>query len=217
MARDIDWAFDVQQHFVEVFADRLGFDPDEEQHYPDRITGTLYEGDTHNPREYRAVVIPRPVGYENASRYRRWVTLPPVHWENITNRPAGWRHFVLMVGLLPDGQPWWSRLYDEQILAGSRDHSEQVNAGRGGHFYRFDPGLTAPALVLEWDKDKAGDGILEAPGEYQVSWTEGVTTTRDAAEWVAKLWELAEEGGHLTADLTVDRETMVAKIRSVAR
>jgi hypothetical protein len=142
-----EWAFDVLDHVLDQYAERIQFTPDEDQRYPDRITGTVTE--TINGTDARAVIYPRPVGYDNANRYRRWVTLPPVHWQNLTSRPAGWRHFVLMVGLLPDGQPWWSSLYEESTLAELRDHSEDM-----GGFYRFDPGLTQRALIAEWDKDK---------------------------------------------------------------
>lgn len=210
MSHNDEWAFNVREHINRVYADRIGFIPDEEQRYPDRHTGTLVSGDLRNPTEERAVIIPKPVGADNAQRFRRWVALPPVHWENLTSRPRGWRYFILMIGLLPDGQPWWSRLYDEQLLAQSRDLSEQVSA-RGGSFYRFDPGLTAPALMLEWDSEKPG--VLESPAVYQVNIGKQRIETREAADFVAALWDAASDVEQLAGALSVVGETMTVDVK----
>lgn len=156
MASINDWAFDVTEHVVAHHAKSIGFTPDDRQWYPDRTTGTLESGG-------RAVVIPKGVGPDNAARYRRWVTLPSSHWQSMSARPSGWRAFVLMVGLLPDGQPWWSSLYDEQLLLSVRDHSENM-----GGFYRFDPHLAATALVSEWDKDKPTEPRADVMGTITV-------------------------------------------------
>lgn len=187
-----DWAFDVAEFFQTQFASQFGFILDAEQRYPDRITGTMVEPHNAADHEFRAVVIPKAVGYENANRYRRWVALPVSHWENMTNRPAGWRFFVLMIGLLPDGSPWWAALYDEQVLASQRDLSQQMSG-----FYRFDPGLTDPALIGDWDKDR-GTG-------YPASGTDAVYrfdaphmatfVSKDAGEFVAALWDYARGYG----------------------
>jgi hypothetical protein len=201
--RSRHWAFDIVEFFHTQFANPLGFALDEEQRYPDRITGTLYGGSTHNPTERRAVVIPKPVGYDNAGRYRRWVTLPPVHWENMTNRPDDWEHFILMVGLLPDGTVWWANLYNERILAEKRDQSEQV-PGPSGPFYRFDPGLTSPALVAEWHKDKPGI-FSDSPAVYEFSVADAPRQRfYDQAEFVAALWDHAASRS--------DEETVTGRI-----
>lgn len=142
MASSNEWAFDVAKHAVTYHADSIGFVADQKQWYADRVNGTLPDGG-------RAVILPKGVGTENATRYRRWVTLPAGHWAAMTARPLNWRPFVLMIGLLPDGQPWWSTLYDEQLLAQTRDHSENM-----GGFYRFDPHLVEMAVVSDWDKDE---------------------------------------------------------------
>lgn len=203
MATRTDWAFDVQE-FFEQFAGPLGFEFDEKQNYPDRITGTLWSGTTADPHDQRAVVIPRPVGHDYANRYRRWVTLPPVHWENITNRPAGWRYFVLMVGLLPDGSPWWAALYDEQTLAQRRDHSENM-----GGFYRFDPGLTEAALVAEWSQEKGFSLVTrDSRTTYRATLGEGVVTG-DQAEVIAAIFDWAAESAEpVTGRIDVDGPQM---------
>lgn len=151
MASRDDWAFDIREHVQQHYADKIGFRADEVQRYPDRVTGEITEEHTAANHVFRAVVVPKGVGPDHAVRYRRWVTLPSLHWQNLTARPTGWRYFVLMVGLLPDGQPWWSALYEEWTLTEMRDQSENM-----GGFYRWDPHLAARALVAEWDKDKPG-------------------------------------------------------------
>jgi len=178
-----DWAFDIEEHVLDHYAEKIGFTPDEKQPYPDRIVGTITE--PINGQDFRAVIVPKPVGHDNAVRYRRWVTLPPVHWQNLTSRPAGWRYFVLMVGLLPDGQPWWSALYEESSLAESRDHSENM-----GGFYRFDPGLTSRALILDWDKDRP-ESYVDSPARYTATLGDVVVETTDQADFMASIWDFA--------------------------
>lgn len=143
-----DNAFEVYDHFIDQHAEAIDFTPDGVQRYDDRITGTISEGPPNARTDYRAVVIPRFVGYENASRYRRWITLPKAHWAALTARPNNWRYFILMIGLLPDGQPWWSNLYEESEL--NPQFFEQMPSG----FYRLDPVATAAALINDWDKDR---------------------------------------------------------------
>lgn len=179
-----DWAFDMLAHIKERYAAVLGFTPDDHQRYPDRITGNAVSG--------RTVIIPKAVGSENAGRFRRWVTLPVGHWQNITARPLGWRYLVLMVGLLPDGEPWWSALYEESMLAEVRDHSED----KGG-FYRFDPGLTGRALIADWDKDR--------PEQLPVPEAEEVPT--DTRNVRGNRWQ----------DQTLHRDTSVAQILKQVR
>lgn len=185
MGTSTDWAFDVYEHVIDRYAEALDFTPDEPQRYPDRITGTVHEGPPPGLITQRAVIIPKPVGHDNATRYRRWVTLPPVHWQNLTNRPAGWRYFILMVGLLPDGQPWWSALYEESTLAELRDHSESMPG-----FYRFDPGLTAKALIADWDKDRP-DGYRDSPAQYTATLGDVTVETGDQADFMASIWDFA--------------------------
>lgn len=182
-----DWAFDVVQHFVDEYAEGIGFTLDPDQNYPDRTTGTI-----HWPPEVgepqRAVVIPRAVGFDNADRFRRWVTVDKTHWGAMTARPAGWRVFILMVGLLPDGEPWWSALYDESMLAEKRDFSEQM-----GGFYRFDPGLTADARIADWDKDRPV-AFRDSAAVYELDMgAAGQQTTRDAGEFLASIWDYASQ------------------------
>lgn len=185
-----DWAFDVPEFFRREFADRFGFILDEEQRYPDRLTGTYVSGGTRDPVESRAVIIPKPVNFDNANRFRRWVAVSRTHWEGMTARPAGWRFFVLMVGLLPDGSPWWAALYDEQVLANNRDLSEQM-----GNFYRFDPGLTDPAIVGDWDKDRGAGYPGTTRAAYRLDTPHGKFVFADAGEFVAGLWDYARGYG----------------------
>lgn len=202
MART-DWAFDVQGHFEQYYADSLGFVPDEEQQYVlDRITGTIYGVTSGNP-DVRGVVIPRAVGFDNADRFRRWVTVDKTHWGAMTARPNNWRVFILMIGLLPDGQPWWSTLYEESTLAASRDHSEEM-----GGFYRFDPGLTGPAKIAEWDRDRPEpkpfrvvlkDGDTEAFADPFSLW-EALRATADLADEGPDHGIVKVEHGQLTLD-----------------
>lgn len=184
MAYRNDWSFDVVDHVLDHYAEALQFTPDEQQRYTDRVTGTVYEALTHQDR--RAVILLRGVGFINAERYRRWVALPKGHWESITSRPPDWRFFVLMIGLLPDGQPWWSAIYEESTLAELRDHSENM---RG--WYRWDPGLTEKALIKGWDKD-APEGMT-----YTLTDAHETITTQNPTEFLEALTAtavLASEG-----------------------
>jgi hypothetical protein len=155
-----DWAFDVREHVENIYAPALAFTADDDQQYEGQITGWIGH---ENGTTTRAVVIPRGVGPENAARFKRWVTVPRGHWQSMGHRPLGWRAFVLMIGLLPDGDPWWSALYDEALL------QPEFAEDKGG-FYRFDPGLTQPALIKDWDKDRPADppkpSVLETLSVY---------------------------------------------------
>lgn len=143
-------AHDLLDHFESVYADQLEFRADEDQGWPDRILG--YSRDIAST-EARTSVIVRFVGPDNAGRYRRWITVPNAVYESMTRRPAGWRFYVLMVGLLPDGGPWWTALYDERALARPDvlPFAEAIRLDRGGMFWRFDPHLAEKALVAEFD------------------------------------------------------------------
>lgn len=204
-----DFAFDVLQHVVDNYADGIGFIPDVEQHYIlDRITGTRYVGATaETMTNERIVIIPRAVGFENADRFRRWVTVDKTHWGAMTARPQGWRVFVLMIGLLPDGQPWWSTLYDEQVLAEKRDFSEQM-----GGFYRFDPGLTGPARIAGWDKDDPSVGFRDSPATYAIAKGGSVTVAEDADAFVAELWDIAAAQEEFRGEITVTADQMLVKV-----
>jgi hypothetical protein len=144
----------VREHFEHDYAARAWFQldeefrPDDEQPYDDRILGYLGK---QGEQGTRAVVVVRFVGPDNAARYRRWITVPPAVYESMTRRPQGWRFFVLMVGLLPDGQPWWSALYDERVLARPDVYPFAEAMVTSGRFYRFDPHLAERALLAEHD------------------------------------------------------------------
>jgi hypothetical protein len=146
--------FSVEDHIRQVYADRIGMDIDPRQNYPDRVVGTMRQkpGDAGVPD--RVSILIRPVGADNAGRYRRWITYRAADFDSMITRPTGWRYYALMVGLLPDGKPWWSALYDEAILRQPDvyEHAEQM--GSTGRFYRFDPGLSSRALIDEYDFTK---------------------------------------------------------------
>lgn len=174
-----EFVFDVHKHFIEHHMARIGMDPDPEQRYPDRITGTLVEPTLD---QIRAVVIIKPVGYDNAGTFRRWVAVSPAHFDQMGVRPAGWQHFIMAVGLLPDGNPWWSSVYDERQLAEVRESAQHVSTGGHSGFYRFDPGLTAPARLSDWDKDMPTEP--ERPFLWEYKDLAGGFTTLDPAEFV---------------------------------
>lgn len=190
-----DFNFDVVDHFETAghFA-RLDFRPDPEQRYDDRITGSVMEGPPESRFRVPAVIYPRAVGSDNADRFSRWVTMSPAQWQAITTRPRSWRFFVAMVGLLPDGTPWWSRVYEESVLAELRDHSEQM-----GGFYRFDPGLTDKALASSWHLEQPEQGL---PFRFVISDAGGGQTTTDPAEFAAAIQGMA----------MVDNEPMTGRV-----
>lgn len=174
-----EFAFDVQEHVLRHYGPIIGLVPDDDQHYPDRIVGS----DPNTGR--RVVVIPKGVGFDNADRFRHWVAVDPTHWASMTARPEGWDTFILMIGLLPDGQPWWSALYDERRLAQDRIHSEQMWG-----FYRFDPGITKNALVGFWDKDRPETNV-DSPAVYRATLGDVEIETPDQADFMASIWDFA--------------------------
>lgn len=193
MASQREWAFDIEEHVREYYADKIGFVPDDIQRYDDRITGYVTGGGVVG---YRSVIIPRAVGADNAARYHKWVAVNRVQWDGMRSRPDGWRYFILMIGLLPDGQPWWSRLYEERVLAEQRDFSENM-----GGFYRFDPGLTEKAFLAEWHKDRPG---AQAPGGYAASLGGEQREFGDSADLIAALWDYSTvQGGEVTGRIDV--------------
>lgn len=153
-----DWAFDAQAFFQTRFGDRMGFEPDDLQRYPDRLVGTLWGGTTHDPVEQRTTVLLRGTGPDNSETFRRWVTVLPQQWATMGAKPKGWRYLILQIGLYPDGQPYWANLYDEAALAPVRGYAERM-----GGFVRFDPGLTQPALVASWDAENGTFVAREDP------------------------------------------------------
>ena len=125
----------IDRHLVEIHGQQLGVkswnlsggaDP--------RFTGHAHHGGT-------ASVDLRTVGYQNAAQYRGWLTLSPGQVRAMSSeRPAGWRFYVLMIGLLPDGAPWWSALWDLTEPARLLNVMTEIPMPSGGSFYRVCPG-----------------------------------------------------------------------------
>lgn len=81
----------------------------------------------------RIVINAYPVGTNNAGEYRNWLAMPRPAWGRVFGpKPQGWRHFILMVGLQPDGKSiWWSILYDEEKVARLGLEPEYIRRGYG--------------------------------------------------------------------------------------
>lgn len=183
----------TREHIEDVYAARIGVVFDEAQRYADRLIGTDTNGQ-------RVVVLIRIVGADNAGRFRRWVTYRKSDFESMITRPIGWRYYTLMLGLLPDGSPWWSALYDETHLRQPDvyEHAEQVIRG----LYRFDPGLAAPALVAEHDFTRPGP--VPEPFMYAFTVGDESLTTSDPNEFTDALREAVD------AHLPIRGEVLVA-------
>lgn len=145
MPAPYEWAFDVQAFFLSRFGDKMGFDPDDLQRYPDRLVGTLYTGTTQHPIEARTVVLFRPTTADYAETYRHWVTLNASQFDALGHKPKGWSYLICQIGMQPDGSPYWATLYDEGVLAAVSEHAQRMPG-----FIRFDPGLTGPAVLAHW-------------------------------------------------------------------
>lgn len=85
------------------------------------------------------------VGPNNSGLYRHWLAMPKPAWGRVFGeKPEGWQHYILMIGLLPDGATiWWTAMYDEQKVAESGLEPEYPRNGYG----RLAPSLVKSALV----------------------------------------------------------------------
>lgn len=98
------------------------------------VTGERrYNGRIGVPPPARAVVNVYIVGPTNAGTYRGWLAMPKPAWGRVFSaKPEGWAHYILMVGLQPDGQSiWWSAMYDEAKVAALGYDPEWARAGFG--------------------------------------------------------------------------------------
>lgn len=165
-------AYDLLEHVEDVYAEKLGLTTDSDQTWDDRILG-------YNNNGERVVITVRFVGHDNAARFRRWITVPPATYDSMTRRPNGWRFYVLMVGFLPDGTPWWTTLYDERVLARPDVYPFAEVMGAAGRFYRFDPHLAEKALIAEFDFT---DRQQPLPHDHQCKVCDVFWTTNPATE-----------------------------------
>lgn len=92
---------------------------------------------------------------DNAARYRGWLTLNRKDYGILAygERPKGYEYLHLMIGYLPDGDPWWSALFDERRLpleAAEEMHTRSRD-GDDVVFYRFDRDKIAAAKLGDYD------------------------------------------------------------------
>lgn len=86
----------------------------------------------------RIVVDVRVAKYENAGRFRGWLTMGAAGVRAMhAERPVGWRFFTVVVGLLPDGLPWWVAMWDMAEVVRHWDRAESMH---DGYWYRLNPG-----------------------------------------------------------------------------
>lgn len=114
----------------------------------------------------RVSVDIRTAGYERAAQFRGWLTMSPGAARALTvERPDRWRFYQLMVGLLPDGMPWWTALWDLAPVARRWDDvSEEVIMDRGGVFYRVAPSsMPEDARPEVYDFLQPDLGLLSPP------------------------------------------------------
>lgn len=100
------------------------------------IFGLRVSGDrrfTGDSNEGRIVINANLVGPNNAGDYRLWLAQSKPAWgRTFSVKPAGWHHYILMLGLQPDSQTiWWSVMYDEQGVSQSGLEPEYIRAGYG--------------------------------------------------------------------------------------
>lgn len=133
----------------------------------------------------QVVVDVRVAKYENAGRFRGWLTIgSPGARAMLAERPAGWRFYTLVVGLLPDGMPWWAALWDMSKVRRNWGLAEEMS---DGYWYRLNPGLLQePDRPLVYDFLQTTMGLEVPTAEAlpglvtrMVSWEESISECPD--------------------------------------
>lgn len=128
----------VAEHIVARYGQAL--DIDHLERTADRRFRAIREDGTN------VVINVQVVGPNNAGPYRHWLAMAKPAWGRVFGeKPAGWEHYILMVGLLPDGSTiWWSAMYDEAKVAALGLEPDYPRSGYG----RLAPSLVKSALVV---------------------------------------------------------------------
>lgn len=122
---------DITRHLIEVHP-QLG------------VRSWSYTGTDREPRfsgtrdDGTSVVVDiRFTRYENANRFRAFLAISKGMAMTVRlPRPKGFVFFVLMIGRLPDHRPWWTALWDLDVVLA---HWEALEPMSDGKWYRLDP------------------------------------------------------------------------------
>ena len=141
---------DLLEHVTEEYLEALGgpelrYSPQSSDKYP-QMVGDRRDG-TH------VVVTVRWTGPDNAGTYRHWATIPEPMYRAMHARPPGVEFFLLQVGRLHDGRPWWSALYREADILALEDQLEEMI-----RFYRANPAIIRPVQTYDFVQPSLWDG-----------------------------------------------------------
>lgn len=187
----------IGAHLAEQYSQALG------------VTGWRSSGTDRDPRftgtdgTDTVVVEVRFCRYENAGKYRGWLTIGAGGARAArTQRPAGFRFYSLVVGLLPDGSPWWSALWDMAPVVA--DWDRVVESMHDGYWFRVNPGLMPREhrpVVYDFIQQTLG---LEEPPEVE-------------ADILVRLVEWEDSIGSLPAQELEQVDAVMLRVRRMIR
>jgi hypothetical protein len=104
-----------------------------------------------------------------------------------------------MVGLFPDGKPYWAALYDESVLVPNRHLAKEKMRG----FFAFDPGLAAAARIAKWHAES-----VEEVAEFSVPLPDDANVQPEVKAQRGRRWHQQQS--------SLEVEDVVDRIRSAA-
>lgn len=188
---------DLLEHVESVYGDQIGhptnlrFSENSTDKYP-RIVGDL-------PDDRQVVVYVRFTGPDNAGVYRHWATVPNRVRDAMAARPSTMEYYLLQIGKLDTGLPWWSALFRESDLANGE--LEQLD-----RFSRANPRKIKPLAVFDFIQTSVwADEALTVP------------TDPDRDRWLSDLDRLETALPNLSGAAQLDIDNRMLRIRQATR